>query len=383
MTTFPGMLVGPTIWSTSTKDTSTMDNSKYKGKWKFADGRDRDDFNVLALIPPSSNMEPTISFATIREAELLLHKSLDNLTKLDASVKINTDIQQSKGIVICANSVFFCCLFMAVQCCQWQNPSPAIPWIEFLLTNLYTWITQCLHLDHNRLSITNKHSVPSPKSKWTKRIHSTTAPMPWPTQQRPSTSNNAGISSQTTYIWTLPSSTTPYPTPQFWDDVILPTSSPGTHQQLSIPITSPTWPLGTQSPSASGGISNGCRTSTPVWEKQNPPTPTLSMPLNMYHWSSILLQPWQCCNNTPPLQDLFTSLLLFTENISSKAWIIKEANKSSPGKALGQVQCDSTCLTKPREAIGLIPIYPTSHPTLESCLFCSFSWTFPFEIPGP
>ncbi len=41
----------------------------------------------------------------------------------------------------------------------------------------------------------------------------------------------------------------------------------------------------------------------------------------------------------PRTQDLSLSLLLFTENVASEAWIIKGAKKSAEGRALGCLQC--------------------------------------------
>ncbi len=40
----------------------------------------------------------------------------------------------------------------------------------------------------------------------------------------------------------------------------------------------------------------------------------------------------------PSQGDLYPSLLLVTDNVASEAWIIKGANKSLPGKALGHIQ---------------------------------------------
>ncbi len=71
----------------------------------FADGNNMDGLNVLALILPSLSTTPTNSFNTIREANLLLGKSTDNLTKVDTFVKINMDIQDSTGLAVCTNLV--------------------------------------------------------------------------------------------------------------------------------------------------------------------------------------------------------------------------------------------------------------------------------------
>ncbi len=36
-------------------------------------------------------------------------------------VKINMDIQQSTGLMVCANLIFLCCLFTVVQCNHDKN----------------------------------------------------------------------------------------------------------------------------------------------------------------------------------------------------------------------------------------------------------------------
>ncbi len=76
----------------------------------------------------SSNTAPTTSFATIREAELLLSESSNNLTNIDTSMKINMDIQHYKGLSICTNLVFFCHLVIAVQCNH--NSDHPIPFLH-------------------------------------------------------------------------------------------------------------------------------------------------------------------------------------------------------------------------------------------------------------
>ncbi len=87
----------------------------------FAYGKDLDVFKILAIVQSSSVTLPTTSFVTIREAELLLGKSINNLAMVDTSVKINMNIQHSRGLAISANLAFLCQLSTAVQCNHNKN----------------------------------------------------------------------------------------------------------------------------------------------------------------------------------------------------------------------------------------------------------------------
>ncbi len=58
----------------------------------LANGWSGEGFNILVLIPPTSSAASYTSHTIVSEGELLLGQSLENLTKVNTSSKINMDL---------------------------------------------------------------------------------------------------------------------------------------------------------------------------------------------------------------------------------------------------------------------------------------------------
>ncbi len=79
------------------------------------DEKQRDRFNILALVPLLPPAHKDTSLTTIWEAELLLGECNKNLTKVDTAARINTDILPTIGLPNCTNLVLLCHLLQEVQ----------------------------------------------------------------------------------------------------------------------------------------------------------------------------------------------------------------------------------------------------------------------------
>ncbi len=109
-----------------------------KGIHICANGRDCEGLNELFLFPPSSSNQASTSMITIFKAELFLGEFVDNLTKVDITVYINTTIMVSTGLVMW-EFFLLCQLFTQVQ--RDANTQPSISFLfqsSLTLSNIIT-----------------------------------------------------------------------------------------------------------------------------------------------------------------------------------------------------------------------------------------------------
>ncbi len=170
----------------------------------------------------------------------------------------------------------------------------------------------------------------------TRRHHTITGPMPHHVQQRPSTSTDSSISSQKLCRTTYPSLLAFLVTPWCYNDTPLPTSSHGTLWSLYTQTPLPMQWGDSQIPLASGGTSSGLQKSGAAKAKTK-----YTMSINALEYAALIINYVVALMTlllNPRKQDPFPSLLLFMDNVASKAWIIKGAKQSKAGRFLDHLQ---------------------------------------------
>lgn len=81
----------------------------------FEEAKDRLGFCILTLIPPIKSKDDKGNDAFLRDAEILLRETSENMTKVDTSIIIKTTVLAGTGTIVCANVALLCRIFAAVQ----------------------------------------------------------------------------------------------------------------------------------------------------------------------------------------------------------------------------------------------------------------------------
>ncbi len=81
----------------------------------FTDTTEKTGLSILSLIPPIHRQGDTQGDSSLCNPEIFLGETLDNLTKVNISININTFVLLQIGLTVCANTFLLCCTFTQVQ----------------------------------------------------------------------------------------------------------------------------------------------------------------------------------------------------------------------------------------------------------------------------